>query len=209
MNRQDDHLRRSVYVSSVLEPEPDAPAGARLLIVEDDEYMRGYLQRSLEEMKFDVDAVSNYEDAILVASSYVPDHALLDIRIPGGNGLQLIQPLRALNRKMRIVLFTAYPSIASTVDAIRQGADDYLPKPATLAQIQDVFTREPSARTSSDPTATGDEAPPQMHSLARVRWEYINFVLRECDWNIAETARRLGIHRQSLQRMLKKHPPTK
>jgi two-component system, response regulator RegA len=183
------------------QPNPP-PRKPTVLIVDDDQHLRGYLQRCLAALDYDVRGVGTFEEAVQAAAQQPPDHALLDVRLPGGNGLQLIQPFRNLNPKMRIVLFTAYPSIASTVEAVRLGADDYLPKPASPEQIRTAFARKD--RPGHDPIAEA-----QTPTLARARWEYINFVLRDCDWNIAAAARRLGIHRQSLQRMLKKHPPAK
>ncbi len=170
-----------------------------LLIVEDDARVSEYLFRFIATLGYAIDVADTYDRALEKAEASPPDHALLDARIPGGNGLSLVRPFRALNPRMRIVLCTAYPSIANTVEAIKLGADDYLTKPVTPEQIMAAFARRGS---SEAPESEG-----KILSLARARWEYINMVLANSDGNIAVAARHLGIHRQSLQRMLKKLPP--
>jgi two-component system response regulator RegA len=170
-----------------------------LLIVDGDQRLSEYLFRFIETLGYAIDVAHTYDTALEKAQARPPDHALLEARIPGGNGLSLIRPFRDLNPSMRIVLCTAYPSIANTVEAIKLGADDYLPKPVTPVQILSAFEREK--------LGAEHEPPGQILSLARARWEYINMVLANCDGNVAAAARHLGIHRQSLQRMLKKLPP--
>ena len=154
-----------------------------------------------------IDVATSYEAALLKAQVRPPDHVIIDARIRGGSGLTLIRPLRALNPHMRIVFCTAYPSIANSVQAMRLGADDYLTKPVTNEQILAAFG-DRSDREGSRPDVSRASEKGKLLSLARARWEYINMVLTHCDGNVAASARHLGIHRQSLQRMLKRPPPT-
>ena len=175
----------------------------KLLIIEDDARVSEYLFRFIATLGYDIQIADDYDGALEKAQARPPDHVLLDVRIPGGSGLSLIRPLRDQNPRMRIVLCTAYPSIATSVAAIKLGADDYLAKPVMPEQILAAFKREePEEGTDLTPSEG------KMLSLARARWEYINLVLSNCDGNVAAAARHLGIHRQSLQRMLKKLPPS-
>jgi two-component system response regulator RegA len=179
-------------------------ARPKLLIIEDDRRVSEYLFRFIATMGYAIDVAEGYDSALEKAQKRPPDDVLLDVRIPGGSGLSLIRPFRDINPKMRIVLCTAYPSIATSVAAIKLGADDYLPKPVTPEQLASVFQQGAPA-----PEENADQTPSEgkILSLARARWEYINMVLANCDGNVAAAARHLGIHRQSLQRMLKKLPP--
>jgi two-component system response regulator RegA len=174
----------------------------KLLIIEDDPRVSEYLFRFIATLGYEIQIADDYDAALEKAQARPPDHVLLDVRIPGGSGLSLIRPLRDINPKMRIVLCTAYPSIATSVAAIKLGADDYLAKPVTPEQILAAFAREEPEEAELTPSEG------KILSLARARWEYINMVLANCDGNVAAAARHLGIHRQSLQRMLKKLPPS-
>jgi two-component system, response regulator RegA len=178
-------------------------ARPKLLIIEDDARVSEYLFRFIATLGYEIQIADHFDAALEKAQARPPDHVLLDVRIPGGSGLSLIRPLRDVNPKMRIVLCTAYPSIATSVAAMKLGADDYLPKPVTPEQILAAFGGE-------DPGDSPERTPSEgrILSLARSRWEYINMVLANCDGNVAAAARQLGIHRQSLQRMLKKLPPS-
>ena len=177
----------------------------KLLIIEDDRRVSEYLFRFIATLGYSIDVAETYDSALQKAQTNPPDHVLLDVRIPGGNGISLIRPLRDTNPNMRIVLCTAYPSIANSVEAMKLGADDYLTKPVTPEQIMAAFAR---ATPPSEPPADPTPSEGKILSLARARWEYINMVLANCDGNVAAAARHLGIHRQSLQRMLKKLPPS-
>jgi two-component system response regulator RegA len=176
----------------------------KLLIIEDDRRVSEYLFRFIATLGYSIDLAESYDSALEKAQARPPDHVLLDVRIPGGSGLSLIRPLRDTNPRMRIVLCTAYPSIATSVAAIKLGADDYLPKPVTPEQLLAAFQQGPPEEPGADSTPSEGK----ILSLARARWEYINMVLANCDGNVAAAARHLGIHRQSLQRMLKKLPPS-
>jgi two-component system response regulator RegA len=123
---------------------------------------------------------------------------VVDLRMPGGSGLDLVRDLRRVSPRVRVIVLTGYGSIATAVEAIRRGAENYLPKPA---DADDILTA--LSRGGSQPEDGASEAP----SLARAEWEHIHRVLADCDGNISEAARRLGIHRRSLQRKLQKYAP--
>lgn len=127
--------------------------------------------------------------------------AVVELDLPDGRGLELIPILRKANRAMRIVILTAHGSIASTVDAIQLGADDYLTKPSSFEQVASALRGDPPARRLQS-----RRVGPRPLSLERIKWEHIQRVLAESQWNISEAARRLGLHRQSLQRTLRKPP---
>jgi two-component system response regulator RegA len=162
-----------------------------------------YLFRFIATLGYTIDIAESYDSALEKAQAHPPDRVILDVRIPGGSGLSLIKPLREANPNMRILLCTAYPSIATSVAAIKLGADDYLPKPVLPEQLLAAFKYEEVDESADQTPSEG-----KILTLARARWEYINMVLANCDGNVAAAARHLGIHRQSLQRMLKKLPPS-
>ncbi|MEO6437134.1 MAG: response regulator, partial [Tepidisphaeraceae bacterium] len=135
-----------------------------------------------------------------------PARAIVDLRMPGKSGIELISELIVIDPEMQILVLTGYGSIATAVEAVRRGAIDYLSKPVDTEQILAVFKREREDETASGLTASPvqGESPP---SLARVEYEHIQRILSDCGGNISEAARRLGIHRRSLQRKLSKLPP--
>jgi two-component system response regulator RegA len=171
-----------------------------MLIVDDDEIFRERLGRAFRERGFDVLTASNYEEAMDQARAEAPDMAVVDLRMPGPSGLELTRDLHALDPTMRIVVLTGYGSIATAIEAMRLGAAYYVSKPADVDDILAAFARAESPPLEPSPEYT---AP----SLARAEWEHINRVLTDCGGNISEAARRLGIHRRSLQRKLRKYPP--
>jgi len=172
-----------------------------ILLVDDDEPFRARLARALEERGYEVRSAGDYESAMAAAIADAPELAGIDLRMPGRSGLELSQDLLRLDASTRVVLLTGYGSIATAVDAIRLGAVHYLSKPADADDILAAFTRSEAAPLA--PAPSGFEAP----SLARAEWEHINRVLSDCGGNISEAARRLHIHRRSLQRKLQKRPP--
>jgi len=169
-----------------------------LLIVEDDEALRGRLTRAFESRGMDVRGVGTAAEAAAVAREEPPELVLLDLRVGSDNGLDLIPELTRLDPATRIVVLTGYGSVATAVEAVRRGAVHYLTKPADADEILSAFDRGSSASETSPPL--------QPMSLDRVEWEHINRVLMDCDGNISEAARVLGIHRRSLQRKLAKYP---
>ena len=172
-----------------------------VLVVDDDEVFRQRLARALAERGLDVRAAADLASALAVARSDPPELAIVDLRMPGGSGLELVQELRKLDAATRILVLTGYGSIATAVEAIKLGAVHYLSKPADADEILAALGAAEAA-ASQAPTPS-----PSTPTLARAEWEHINRVLADCQGNISEAARRLGLHRRSLQRKLAKYPP--
>jgi len=184
---------------------PEAEAGAEtppsLLVVDDDPVLRGRLVVAFRDRGFEARGAGSYEEAVELAERESPEYALVDLRLPGRSGLEIVRALRGIDPETKIVVLTGYGSIATAMDAVRLGAVHYLSKPADADEILAAFHRGGAdAVPASPPTHV---AP----SLARAEWEHINRVLSDCDGNVSEAARRLGIHRRSLQRKLQKYPP--
>jgi two-component system response regulator RegA len=179
-------------------PKPDhAPT---LLLVDDDAVFRERLARAFRERGFEVGTAGSHDEAMAQATRESPELAVVDLRMPGRGGLELVRDLHALDASTRIIVLTGYGSIATAVEAVRLGAFNYLPKPADVDDLMLAFSRRPGERTE----VTEDFQPP---TLARAEWEHIQRVLADCGGNISEAARRLGLHRRSLQRKLQKYPP--
>jgi two-component system response regulator RegA len=179
-------------------PTSDRPS---LLLVDDDAVFRERLARAFRDRGWDVACADGYEGAMQAARDESPEHAVVDLRMPGRNGLELVRDLKANDPSTNIVVLTGYGSIATAVDAIRLGATHYLPKPADADELIAAFGRAETPPLV--PTSSELQAP----SLARAEWEHINRVLSDCAGNVSEASRRLGIHRRSLQRKLWKRPP--
>ena len=169
----------------------------RILVVDDDHLMCSRLVRALEDRGFSAEGAETIEDARARMAAAVPDRAIVDLRMPTGSGLDLIREWKMAHPDLRILLLTGYGSMATAVDALRAGADNVLPKPADADEILAAFDGE-ETHNDEEPTAP---------SLARAEWEHIQRVLADSDGNISEAARRLGVHRRSLQRKLAKKPP--
>jgi len=174
-----------------------------LLLVDDDEVFRTRLARAFTRRGYDVRAAADADEALALARAESPELAVVDLRMPGRSGLELLRDLRALDPTTRVVVLTGYGSIATAVEAMRLGATHYVPKPADVDEILLAFARAEAPPLSPDAETVGFPAP----SLARAEWEHINRVLSDCGGNISEAARRLGIHRRSLQRKLQRYPP--
>lgn len=172
-----------------------------LLIVDDDEVLRERLARAFRNRDFDVTTAGSYEEAIESAEGDSPELAIVDLKMPGKTGLELVRDLKAIDAATKVVVLTGYGSIATAIEAVKLGASNYLSKPADADDILAAFER--GEAPVLDPSNTEYKAP----SLARVEWEHINRVLADCGGNISEAARRLGIHRRSLQRKLQKYAP--
>jgi two-component system response regulator RegA len=170
-----------------------------LLIVEDDAVLRVRLARAFRERGYEVREAPDGDAAIELAQADPPEHAVVDLRMPGRSGLEVVQALKEADPSTVIVVLTGYGSIATALEAVRLGATHYLTKPANADEIIAAF-----ARGRSLPVPATDEASPP--SLARVEWEHINRVLADCGGNVSQAARLLGIHRRSLQRKLSKYP---
>jgi two-component system response regulator RegA len=171
-----------------------------LLLVDDDEVLRERLAQAIRERGYEVRTASGVEEAMQEVSRDSPEMAVLDLKMPGGSGLDLLRELKRSDPSTRVLMLTGYGSIATAVQAVREGAVAYLPKPADADEIL-------AALNGKDTTAP--KAPGETPSLARAEWEHIQRVLADCGNNISEAARRLGIHRRSLQRKLHKYPPAR
>ena len=181
-----------------------------VLLVDDDEPFRERLARALRDRGYEVRTADGYDAALQLARADSPEYAVVDLRMPGRSGLEVVRDLAALDPSTRIVILTGYGSIATAVDAVRLGAVQYLPKPTDADDLVAAFQRAalpplaPLAPLAPPATATTGYSAP---SLARAEWEHIQRVLRDCRGNISEAARRLGLPRRSLQRKLGKNPP--
>lgn len=171
-----------------------------LLVVDDDEILLSRLARALGARGYVVWPARTIAEALERARAESPEAALVDLRLPDGHGLALVQELHAIDATTRIVVLTGYGSIATAVRSLKLGASNYLTKPVDADQIVAALEDLPSP--SASPDAPGYTVP----SLARVEWEHIQRVLTECDGNISQAARVLGLHRRSLQRKLAKYP---
>jgi two-component system, response regulator RegA len=169
----------------------------RMMVVDDDRTFRERLVSALEARDIEAWGAGSPEEAKQVALRSEPSRAVVDLRMPGGSGLDLVSDLLEMEPEMEIVVLTGYGSIATALEATRRGALDYLMKPADADQILGAF--EKSGRK---PAVKGT-----VPSLARVEWEHIQRILTDCGGNISQTARVLKIHRRSLQRKLSKYPP--
>ena len=174
-----------------------------LLLVDDDEVFRTRMARAFVERGYEVTSAHDYDSAVGHAKAESPELAVLDLKMPGKSGLELVKALLEIDPQTKIVVLTGYGSIATAIDAVRLGATYYLQKPADADEILAAFAR--GQAPPLDPPDTDYRAP----SLARAEWEHINRVLSDCGGNISEAARRLGIHRRSLQRKLQKYPPNR
>jgi two-component system response regulator RegA len=172
--------------------------GIPLLLCDDDAPFRQRLQIMLNRKGFAVTAVGTLAEARVEAARMRPTHAVVDMRLDDGNGLDLVSELRALSPDVRIVVLTGYGNLATAVAAVKAGAVDYLAKPADPEDIVRALSAEAGARP---------EAPPEPMSADRVRWEHIQRVYELCERNVSETARRLKMHRRTLQRILAKRSP--
>ena len=170
----------------------------KLLVVDDDLPFRERLTRSMQKKGFEVDSSPGFKDSIqkVVDNSY--DYAVVDMRLEDGSGLELVKEIQKISPETKSLLLTGYGNIATAVAAIKSGAIDYLPKPAEIDQIYDALTNSKEVLPP----------PPENPMTAdRIRWEHIQRVFIQCKRNVSETARRLRMHRRTLQRILNKHAP--
>ncbi len=169
-----------------------------LLLVDDDRPFLQRLARAMEARGYLVDTADNVAEGLKKAEAAPPAFAVVDMRLEDGNGLDVIELLRRRRPDSRMVVLTGYGNIATAVTAVKLGAVDYLAKPADADEIHAALTREPGEK----PTP-----PENPMSADRVRWEHIQRVYELCERNVSETARRLNMHRRTLQRILAKRAP--
>lgn len=173
-------------------------SGKDLLVVDDDPVFGGVLARALARRGFMVEIAGGVIDARRKLASRIPDYAVVDLKMPDGSGLVLVEELKRLNGQARIVVLTGFASVATAVEAIKLGAVHYLPKPADADEVVAAFGRE-----SGDADAEVSARP---LSVDRLEWEHIQKVLGENEGNVSATARALNMHRRTLQRKLTKRP---
>ena len=169
-----------------------------LLIVDDDEPFLRRLARAMEKRGFEPEMAGSVAAGKAIATARPPAYAVVDLRLEDGNGLDVVETIRAKRPDSRVVVLTGYGAIATAVAAVKIGATDYLSKPADANDISNALLAKP------------DELPPPPDnpmSADRVRWEHIQRVYELCDRNVSETARRLNMHRRTLQRILAKRSP--
>lgn len=172
-----------------------------ILLVDDDEFFRERLVRAFLKRGFDVHGAASYDEAIPLIEEFRPQLAVVDLRMPGKSGLELITAAKEKVPEMLIIVLTGYGSIATATEAVRRGALYYLSKPADVDDILNAFARDSDSPEDIEPE---DFTPP---SLARVEWEHIQRVLADCDGNISAAAKKLNLHRRTLQRKLYKYAP--
>jgi len=169
-----------------------------LLIVDDDEAFLRRLAKAMEKRGFAVETAESVAGGTAITKARPPAYAVVDLRLEDGNGLDVVELLREQRPDSRIVVLTGYGAIATAVAAVKMGATDYMSKPADARDVTNALL------------ATSDELPPPPDnpmSADRVRWEHIQRVYELCDRNVSETARRLNMHRRTLQRILAKRSP--
>ncbi len=179
-------------------PSEAGEADRTLLIVDDDEPLRRRLQRAMEQRGYDVTTADSVAGGIAAAAAAPPAYAVVDLRLGDGSGLDVVAALRKARPGARIIVLTGYGNIATAVAAVKAGAVDYLPKPADADQIAAAL------EAGERPLPLPPENP---MSADRVRWEHIQRVYEQCERNVSETARRLNMHRRTLQRILNKYAP--
>ena len=180
------------------EPAATASGERSLLIVDDDQPFRQRLAIAMERRGYVVATAESVATGVAAAHGRPPAFAVVDLRLADGSGIDVVTALRTASADCRIVMLTGYGNIATAVAAVKSGAVDYLSKPADADAIEQALV------------AHGKKLPPPPSnpmSADRVRWEHIQRVFEQCDRNVSETARRLNMHRRTLQRILGKHAP--
>lgn len=173
-----------------------------ILLVDDSIVLRDRLALAFQERGYRVVTASHFDEAVAVFRHDPTQLAVLDLRMPGKGGLVLLQELRVISPKTKFLILSGFGSISTAIDAIRLGATNFLPKPADAEDILTAF-----ARGGSEVEVAQTEDEISVPTLAQAEWEHIHRILADCGGNISEAARRLGIHRRSLQRKLRKRAP--
>ena len=169
-----------------------------LLIVDDDNPFRDRLARAMEKKGFSVSQAEGVKKGIDLIKLNKPAFAVVDLRLSDGNGLEVVKELQVSNSNCKIIMLTGYGNIPTAVAAIKQGAIDYLAKPADADDVEKALLADPAKKA---------QPPENPMSADRIKWEHIHRVFELCNRNVSETARRLKMHRRTLQRILSKRSP--
>ena len=169
-----------------------------LLIVDDDDPLRDRLSRAMEKKGFQVTSSKTVENAIKMVRSSPPKFALIDLRLEDGNGLEVVEEINKVKKDSRVVMLTGYGNLPTAVAAVKAGAIDYLAKPVDPEDVESALLASPDSKA---------KPPENPMSADRVKWEHIHRVFELCNRNVSETARRLKMHRRTLQRILSKRSP--
>ena len=173
-------------------------ADKSLLIVDDDNPFRDRLARAMEKKGFRTIQAGSVNEGITKAKNSPPAFAVVDLRLGDGNGLEVVKQIQQIKKDSKVVMLTGYGNIPTTVAAIKAGAIDYIPKPADADDVEKALLADPKSKASP---------PENPMSADRVKWEHIHRVFELCNRNVSETARRLKMHRRTLQRILSKRSP--
>jgi len=173
-------------------------ADKSLLIVDDDNPLRDRLARAMEKKGFKVIQAESVKQGISQANNAPPAFAIVDLRLGDGNGLEVVKEIRRMKEDSRVVMLTGYGNIPTAVAAVKAGAIDYIPKPADADDVEKALLAKPDSKAIP---------PENPMSADRVKWEHIHRVFELCNKNVSETARRLKMHRRTLQRILSKKSP--
>ena len=173
-------------------------ADKSLLIVDDDNPLRDRLARAMEKKGFKVSQAESVKQGISLVKNSPPAFAVVDLRLGDGSGLEIVREIQKVKKESKIVMLTGYGNIPTAVAAVKAGAIDYIPKPADADDVENALLASPESK------ATPPENP---MSADRVKWEHIHRVFELCNRNVSETARRLKMHRRTLQRILSKRSP--
>ncbi len=169
-----------------------------LLIVDDDDPLRGRLSRAMEKKGFLVKEAKSIKESIELVKKSPPNFALIDLRLEDGNGLDVVKELSKRRKDSRIVMLTGYGNLPTAVAAVKAGAIDYIAKPVDADDVEAALLAKPESKA---------KPPENPMSADRVKWEHIHRVFELCNRNVSETARRLKMHRRTLQRILSKRSP--
>ena len=169
-----------------------------LLIVDDDDPFRDRLSRALGKKGFQPKGAKSVEIAQQLIKTFSPKFAVVDLRLEGGNGLDIVKEIKNLKKDSRIIMLTGYGNLPTAVAAIKAGALDYMAKPVDADDVEAALLASPDSKA---------KPPENPMSADRVKWEHINRVFELCNRNVSETARRLKMHRRTLQRILSKRSP--
>jgi len=173
-------------------------ADKSLLIVDDDNPLRDRLARAMERKGFKVTRADSVKQGISQARNAPPAFAVVDLRLGDGNGLEVIREIRKVKKDSRVIMLTGYGNIPTAVEAVKSGAIDYIPKPADADDVENALLAQIQSKA---------KPPKNPMSADRVKWEHIHRVFELCNRNVSETARRLKMHRRTLQRILSKRSP--